>query len=806
MFRNYIKLALRNLLKNKLFSLVNFTGLSLGIAASLILFLYIENESGYDKFHAGVNNIYRLRCDNLDNGKYTERMARTNGPVAKELKERFPEIDKVVQLNKDEMTGMISNDHFTFRLKNSFFASEDFFNVFSYGLINGDRNTVLKELDAIVLSESLAKKFFGNEPAVGKTLLFNRQYPMKVTGVFKDIPSNSHLKFESLISYCTLLKYLAPYLETEWNAGESNYTYLKLKPGADPQQLEKKFPAMVKDKLGAEFFAKGHDKQFFLMPLTDIHLYSHYDGEIEANGDGRALQFFIIIAFVIMIIAWINYINLSIVKSFERYKEIGIRIVSGGAKGEIRRQFIIEAVLFNLLCVAFAVIIAKTAYPYFSDYTGMEINEDTWASKHLWGRFFIAIVAGTVLSSIYPAFVLTSVNPVAVLKGMKNKVTAGFSFRRALITFQFAISIALITGTIVILKQVSFMQNSNTGVNIEQTLVIHKPSLTDSSWFQKLDAFKNNLKQHAFIKNVCLSRYVPGESIDYSQGFVKQANNPSKKTALLYNNFSDNEFIDLYNLKLIAGRGFLPGKKNNEIIINRKALAQLDFKKPEDAIGQKIYNEGWKYEHTIVGVIEDFHQRSLKENFLPTAFMQFEDPGLSNKFSVKIQTEDMKIAISQIEKTWQTVFPGNAFEYFFLDEQYNNQYKADIQFGSIFLLFSTLAIIIACIGLFALTLYTIVHRTKEIAIRKVIGASAYQIFNILTKDYLWLISIATLISIPSMYYIMSKWLGHYAYRIGLSIWFFIIPVFILLLVVLASVSFQVVKAIRTNPVKSLRTE
>ncbi len=806
MFRNYIKLAVRNLLKNKLFSLVNFAGLSLGIAASLILFLYIENESGYDTFHADVNTIYRLRCDNLENGKYSERMARTNGPVGKELKERFPEVDKVVQLNRDEMAGMISNDRFTFRLKNSFFASEDFFNVFSYHLIKGDPNTALKELDAIVLSESLAKKFFGTEDPVGKTLQFNRKYPMKVTGVFKDVPPNSHLKFESLISYKSLLTYVAPYLETEWNGGESNYTYVKLKPGTDPKQLEKKFPAMVKDKLGAAFFAQGHDKQYFLQPLRDIHLNSHYDGEIEANGDGRALKFFVIIAFVIMVIAWINYINLSIVKSFERYKEIGIRIVSGGAKGEIRRQFIIEAVLFNLLCVAFAIFIAKTVYPYFSDYTGMEINEVTWASKDVWLRFFVAIVAGTVLSSIYPAFVLTSVNPVAVLKGLKNKASTGLSFRKALITFQFAISIALIIGTIVIIKQVSFMQNYNTGVNIEQTLVIHKPSLIDSTWFQKLDAFKNNLKQHTFIKNVCLSRYVPGESIDYSQGFVKQANNPSKKTALLYNNFSDHEFIDLYKLKLIAGREFVAGKKNCEIIINRKALAQLDFKKPEEAIGQKIYNDGWKYEHTIVGVIEDFHQRSLKENFLPMAFMQFENPGLSNKFSVKIQTEDMKTAIAQIEKTWQTVFPGNAFEYFFLDEQYNNQYKADIQFGSIFLLFSTLAIVIACIGLFALTLYTIVHRTKEIAIRKVIGASAYQVFHILTKDYVWLISIATLIAIPSMYYIMSKWLEHYAYRIELSMWFFIVPVFILLVVVLASISFQVIKAIRTNPIKSLRTE
>jgi len=806
MFKNYLKLTIRNLWKHKIISFVNIFGLSIGIAASLILFLYTKSELSYDKFHKDYDRIYRVRCDNLTAGQYAERMARTNGPVAQAIKNTFPEVENVVQLESDNLDGLLSTDIFKFRIQNSFFASEDFFKIFSYKLIKGDPNTALKESKSIVLTESLAKKFFGNRDPMGKILKCNGDGGLKVTGVCQDAPVNTHLKFEALISYCTLTKYFAPYMAADWDAGESVYTYIKLKPGTDAWKLEKKFPAMVKQNIGPYLAGKNHDKQYFLQPLADIHLNSNYDGEIEANGDSKSIKFLLIIAFLILIIAWINYVNLSTTRSMERFKEIGVRMVSGASKNQLKRQFILEAILLNVIAVVIALVIAKLIYPYFSNYTGMKIRPEVWGDKTVWFIFSIAILVGSILSSVYPAFILTSVNPVMVLKSKNYKTNEKFPFKKLLLVFQFSISISLIIATIVVHEQVTFIKNQDLGVNINQTLILHKPSITDSTWFKKLDGFKNSLKQYPSITNVCLSRYVPGEPINYSQGYVRQGNITDKSAHLLYSNFSDADFTDLYALQFLAGRNFTRSKRDFEIIINRKALETLGFKKPEDAINQEVYNEGWKRNHTIVGVVENFHQRAAKEDYVPMSYMHCDFPFIANKFSIKVNTKNMKETISQIEVTWNNFFPGNAFEYFFLNEQYNNQYKADIQFGRAFLLFSVLAVMIACIGLFALTLYVILQRSKEVAIRKVIGASAVDIFSILTKDYFILIGISSVIALPIMYWIMEKWLQNYACRIHFNWLFFILPVLILLTVVLLSVFFQIVKAVKTDPVKSLRTE
>jgi putative ABC transport system permease protein len=789
-----------------LFSLVNILGLSLGIAASLILFMYTSSEMSYDKFFPDYDRIYRVRCDNLAAGEYSERMARTNGPVGQAIRNEFPEVEQVVQLEKDNLQGLLSTDQVKYRIENGYFASENFFQVFSYPLIRGDKNTVLKEPGSIILSESLAKNFFGNEDPVGKEIKFNEKGRFKVTGVFKDIPENTHLKFDLLVSYITLTKLFAPYMESEWDSGESVYTYLKLKKGTDAAELEAKFPAMVERHMGSYLRAANHDKRYFLQPLSDIHLYSHFDAEAEANGDGRSVKFLGIIAFLIILIAWINYVNLSVSRSMERFKEIGIRMVAGAGKNQLKRQFMLEAILLNLVAVLLAVILAGVIYPYFSEFTGMKIQAGTWYNKTIWLSFALIVLTGALLSSVYPAFILTAVNPVQVLKGKYSAVHRKFSLNKLLLTFQFAISISLIIVTIVVHRQIAFMQNQDLGVDIRQTLVVHRPSVIDTSWFRKVESFKTDLKNQASVTEVSLSRYIPGEPINYSQAFKREGNENDKFSRVLYSDFFDEDYTHLYGLKFLAGRNFIKGKRDREMIINRKALKTLGIATPQAAIGQKIYNEGWKYTHTIVGVIEDYHQRTVKEDFLPMAYMHFTGPQLTSYFSIRTNTRNMKQTLLQVENIWNKTFPGNTFDYFFLDQQYNEQYKADVQFGRVFMLFSILAILIACVGLFALTLYTILRRSKEVAVRKVIGASVLDLLGILTREYFLLVGIAGVIAIPAMYWAMDGWLRNYANKIQLSWIFFILPVFILLAIVLISILFQVIKAVQTNPTKTLRTE
>jgi putative ABC transport system permease protein len=463
--------------------------------------------------------------------------------------------------------------------------------------------------------------------------------------------------------------------------------------------------------------------------------------------------------------------------------------------------------MLNTIALLLSVLIARMVIPYFSDYTGMHIQPEVWRSKSIWLVFVITALTGAAISSLYPAFILTSLNAVTVLKSkVQAKAGKGFLFRKMLLAFQFAISFALITGTIIVYKQVNYMRNQDRGLNIDQTLVLHKPYVFDTTWTKRFSGFRNTLLANPAIANVSISRYVPGEPINYSQGYVLQGQSSNQLSQLLYSNFFDENFISLYGLKLIAGRDFIHGKRDLELIINRKALKTLGFKTPQEAINQKVYNEGWKYTHTIVGVIKDFHQRSVKEDYLPMSYMHFSGPELANSFSVKIHTGNMRETMAFVEKTWKQFFPGNTFEYSFLDQQYNAQYKSDIQFGTIFLFFSSLAIIIACIGLFALTLFTIQQRSKEVAIRKVIGASVSDLFRLLTRDYFAMLFIAAAVAFPVIYWIMNGWLQNFAGRISLSWILFVPSVFALTGMILLSVSFHALKAACANPVKSLRTE
>jgi putative ABC transport system permease protein len=735
-------------------------------------------------------------------------MAVTNGPIARASKAAFPQIEEYVQMNNAYLEGVVSTGNYKFRLKNSFYASEAFFKVFSYKLLKGDRNTALKEIQSIVLSESMAKKFFGNEDPMGKIIKYNDRFPLKVTGVFEDVPPNTHMKFEILVSYATLLRNFNNYAETEqaWISDETHYTYLKLKPGTDIPKLEAAFAGLVQKKIGHLLKAKNQDKVFSLMPIKDIHLNSDFDSEIEENGNKQTVIFFAIIAVIILVIGWVNYINLSIATSFNRYKEIGMRLVHGATKKQLKYQFMIEAIMINLIAIVISIITIKLIYPLFSSYTGMEINSTALKNTKIWFVFLGIILLGSFFSSIYPSYILSSLNPVQVLKGKNQKTIGGFSFRKILIGTQFAISVSLVIGTIIVLKQVSFMKMEDPGITIEETVIVQRPDVIDSTWSAKHESFKNELKSLVFVEQVCFSRQTPGELINYTQGFIKDINDIKNPSFLMYNNFVDHDFLKLYNLKLIAGNDFMNGNKDLNVIISRRALKTLSYKTPEEAIGKIILNEGWNVKHKIVGVIEDFRQQSPKEEYLPMVFMHCPNPRVAAKYSIKIKTNDMKSALTGIEAKWKSIFHDEVFEYFFLNEKYDNQYKSDIQFGRIFLLFSIIAISIACVGLFALTLFTILLRKKEISIRKVIGASVNDIFMIFAKDYMILVLIASVIAIPFMYFVMNKWLQDYAVKIPLSIWFFLFPVFLLVLIVGISISSLVLKTTSANPSKNLRTE
>jgi putative ABC transport system permease protein len=800
MIRNYLTSILRYISRNKAFTTINVLGLAIGMMACMLITQYVLHEFSYDDFHSKKDRIFRVQLDRFDKGELSTQWASGCAGIGPDLKTHFPEVERYVRLN--HANAQLSTADAYFKEESVYNASEDFFRIFSVKLLSGVDSTVLKDPFKIVLSKSLAKKYFGNEDPVGKMLKNNGKEEYQVTGVFEDLPANTHMKIDALISFTTLNKlWNDPIMSWQW---DGFMTYILLDKNADRKAFEAKLPAFVQKQAGEELKKYDAGMAFHLQPLADIHLDSNFMYEFQPNGDRQATYFLSIVAVLILVIAWINYINLATAKSIERAREVGVRKVMGSFRRQLVTQFLFESLLLNTFAVLIAITLVVVLTPSFSELTGRQLGYLLFKQNMFWIWMGLLIIGGALLSGLYPAFVLSGYKPVEVLKGRFKNTGQGVLFRKGMVVTQFITSIALIVGTFTVYRQINFMKNQELGVNLEQTLVVQSPNVVDSTYEQKFQVFKEQIKQMSEVSSVTASTEVPGRQPGWNAGGIRrlsQREDESKQYRVI---MMDHDFIPAYGLQVATGRPF-SGSLSNEyknVLINESASRQMGFAKIEDAIDDQIYF--WGDTFKIVGVLKNYHQESLKKAYEPLVFRYNVAPG--GYYSIKFNTSRVKESMAGFEEQWKSMFPGNPFITFFLDDHYEQQYQADTQFGKVFGIFSALAIFIACLGLFGLSSLTAIQRTKEIGVRKVLGASVTSILTLVSRDYVKLMLAAIVIAIPLAWWIMNLWLEDFATKIELSWWIFAIPSLIVIFIALFTVSIHTLKAARTNPTRSLRYE
>jgi putative ABC transport system permease protein len=808
-----------------MFSFINIMGLAIGMAACLLIVQYINFELSYDNFHKNAANIYRVKHQNYREGVLVENLPKTYSAVGPALKAEFPEVQEQARVNT--LGGMVTarqpnGSLINFNETAVYQVDASFLKIFSFPMASGTSDA-LKEPNTVVITEKVANKYFPGQDAIGKTINIQEQTSgtnviATVTGICKDVPANSHLQFNFLLSADTKTG--------DW-VYPDYYTYIQLSPQTNQKAFEAKLAAFVKSKVG-ELSKNSNSSNtqgktnlshisFTLQPLKDIHLYSKLTNEISPGGNGNMVWYLGLIAALILIIAYINYVNLSTAKVIERAKEVGIRKVLGSERLQLIKQFLFESLLLNLLSLTLAIVIVINAMPWFSALCGVDITFTLWKDISFAIGFVGLLAAGVLLSAIYPALILSSYKPVQVLKGKFMNSAQSISLRKALVVFQFAATIAFIIGTLVVYRQVNYMKGENKGMDMKQTLVVVAPQnvrATDAEnadYMIKDSVFRNEAALNPNVQSVTLSSNIPGQAIDYIMSYTSHAQSANERSLRLSTLEIGARYISQFKVKIVAGNKFNANPwdgKYSPMMLNEAAVTALGYKNAAEAVGKLVQTKnghGRLFQNEIVGVLQNFHQTSLKDDFTPIVF-RTGDPNSATHYLLKISSNNMPKTIATVEKTYKGVFPSSAFQYFFLDDFFNQQYKAEQHFGQVFSLFSGFAILVACLGLFGLTLITITQRIKEIGIRKVLGASVSNILVLVSKDFVGLIIIANVIALPLAYWGSYKWLENYKFRIHFDAWFFIVPMFTVILIAAATVSFQAIKAALMNPVKSLRSE
>ena len=803
MIKNYLTTAFRNLWRVKFFSIINILGLAIGIAGCLLILQYVTYELSYDKFHDDHENIYRVQYNSYKNGDCLFKCAAAVPAVGPAMKDNFPEVLEYARAFP--ISGVITYKDKNFRESKMQIATPSFIQMLSFPLVIGDQNTSLSDVNTVVITEEIAKKYFGDEDPIGKTLTWNGEYNFAVTGILKNIPDNSHIKFGLLFSYRTLNELSDQQSETAWGWYDFN-TYIKLAPGTDPFVFQNKFQEWLENEKKEEWEKRNGKKEFILQPISDIHLYSDLlqESQPQENGDGDSVYFLLIIAFFILFIAWVNFINLSTSRSIDRAKEVGIRKVVGATKAQLIRQFTFESLILNVFAALISILLVAILIPSFNQLMDSRLSFNLLTESNFWIALLILFFLGAFLSGLYPAFVLSSYKPVLVLKGKFSTNKKGILLRKGLVIFQFTASIFLITGTLTVYDQLQFMKSHDLGVNIDQTIVLRAPSVTDSLFATKSNTFKNEVLNLSQVKNFTAATNVPGDEIFWANG-IRKAEETSDQSKVIYLIGMDDNYIPTFDLEVIAGRNFSKeyGTDDSAVIINENAIHYLGFESAKDALNCKLRLNGKN--RPIVGVINNYNQLSLKTATIPLLFLY--QPVNNNRFfSIKINSDNPHASIDQLRDKWQEFFPGNPFDYFILDKFYNKQYKNDVKTANAAGIFAILAIIIACLGLFALAALSMLQRTKEIGIRKVLGAGVSNISLILSMEYLKLIILSILIAAPISYFILEKWLENFAYRINIGWEAFVLSAVIITVIAFISISYQLIRTTKVNPIDTLKYE
>lgn len=777
-----------------MFSSINILGLTIGITCCLMIFLFIMNEFSADDFHKNGKDIYRVMRVARNNGE-TAEIPYLSPPFGPALLNDYPNAVKAaVRVMRDN--DLISYNSISFNEKNIYLTDNNFFNFFDFPLVKGAAATVLKDPNSIVLTETSAKKYFGNDDPIGKILQFNKQQQLKVTGVGKDVPANSHLQFDMVVPL-ELLRPMQPNWFNQW-PNNGLFTYVQLNPATDPGQLKKQFPAFMDKYLGAYYAAAGFKMGLTIQPLSEVYFTKDAMDNVK-HGNKKMVYIFMSIAILILVIACINFINLATARAADRLKEVGLRKVLGAIKRQLIVQFVLESILFATIGCLLSVALLQLLLPAYNNLLGYQLP--SWWNNPLFYLFIIGVVVVVgLLAGSYPAFMLSSFSPIESIKGKLKTGKTSSLFRKTLVVFQFGVSVLLIISVTVIFNQMKYIKNADLGFNKEQTMIVRFDN-TDID--KKKNKFNNDLLKIPAVQSVSLMSGEPGGFHD-GYGFKAEAN-PDEKY-LFSTEFTDLKFVKTLGLKIIAGRDFSSDfgtDSANAVLINHTAAIKLGYT-PERAIGKRIKNlERDSLYRTIVGVVEDYHYASLKTQIGPLVI----SPGADKRLAlIKLKTEDIRSAINDIKKAYTNAAPDYPFEYNFLDDRFDELYRAESRQESVLSIFSVIAIFVACIGLFGLASYTAIKRTKEVGVRKVLGSSVSNIVLLLSKDLLKPVLLGALIAIPVGYYAMNKWLQGFAYRIDFQWWMFAIAIMTAVVIALITVGTQAVKAAVSNPVKSLRTE
>lgn len=797
MFQNYFKVAWRNLVKQKLYSLINLSGLTVGLTCFMLIALYVQYELSYDSHHEASDRIYRVvqqQEGNIFRG--TDFFSVTPEPLAPALVATFPEVETAATIG-------LSNNLLSYQdvvtAPGNMFADERAFEIFDIRVLRGEGQEVLNDPTSILLSESLAERYFGVEDPLGKEMLFDNSRPLQVKGIFKDIPANQHFTYDCILPLKTADEYKESLGRWDWN---NYWTYLVLAEGYDYQALEEKMTVFDEYTIPAYAnFPFGHSK-FFLQPIEDIHLHSNVNLEPGVIGDIRYVYLFLSIAFIIVLLAAINYMNLATARSVSRSREVSMRKVLGAQRKQLMTQFLGESFLLTIISFVLAIGLAYYLIPQFNQLLAQPIELTMISSYWVLVALFASAVLIGGLSGLYPAVFLSSIRPASVFRGeIFKKLGKGTSLRNILVVGQFTAAIILIIGSMVVYQQLHFIQNKKLGFNEDQ--VVYVPFFYKEVG-EKADIIREELLRHPQIDKVSVIKNLPINSGD--QGVVEDwEGNEDKQSIYCYRNYVDYDYLDLFEIELVAGRNFSlehPTDSTQAYLLNEAAVSVLGWSLQE-AIG-KSFRGG-----QVIGVVRDFHFQPMDLNIEPQFTMLRVEANNSANFgnvTMKVKAEDLENTLAHIESVFKTIAPHLPMSYNFLDESLDQLYASEQRLGQAFNLFTMLALLIAAIGLFGLVSHSVIQRTKEIGIRKVLGASATSIVQLLSRDFLLLVLISTVIATPLAWYLMQKWLQGFAYRIELQWWLFLLAGCVVIMVAMATVSLQSLKAAWLNPVDSLKRE
>ena len=794
MIKNFLLIALRNLKKDFWYSLLNILGLTIGITFSLFLIFYIKDELNYDRQNQKADRIYRINTYVHEKDKNTD-IAITQLPLGPTMKKDYPEVEEMVRLNGRERT-LFKNGENSFYETKIYYADSTLFKVFTVKFVEGNAGTALQAPFDIVISKSLAKKYFGNAQAIGKTL--RTVYDVyKVTGVIEDVPKNAHIRYDMLISMSTLLRNNQG--QDNWGSF-NNFTYLLLKPGAHPQELNKKLADVYKKYVDPIFKQFNITMRYDLQNITSIHLHSNLQFEPEELGSMSYIWIFSAVAFFMLLIACINYMNLTTARSARRAKEIGIRKVTGSSKKQLVLQFLGESLFTSFAAVLLSVLLVFLLLSMFNSISGK-----TFTIGNLFQPSNIALLLGIVLftglvGGSYPAFYLSGFKPVGILKGALSKASGNINLRRTLVVLQFSISMIMLICTWVVYSQLSYVRNKDLGFNKDQVMTVTINTGEDER--SKIFAMNNDFRDLPGIRAVGAANSYPGSPNINLNLFTVQTNSGHVDKAIESYNI-DEHYLNALGIKMVKGRNFSgPPDTSHSILVNEALVKHFAWTEP---IGQRMKFPGDTSNNylEVVGVFHDFNQKSLYNPIAPLILFYYPN---GNVIQLKMDAPNIKTSISKVNATWKKYFPQLPFEYKFLDENYNSQYVADQKRGKIFAAFSILTIIITCLGLLGLTAFTTQQRQKEISIRRVLGASTIEVVKMITQNYLWLALIAAAIAFPVAWYFMNKWLRVFPYNTGLSVVPFVISAMVIVVTAVATAGFHSARAALSKPAKNLRTE